>query len=117
MNHACSFLFGMLGSMVIVSIFYYLSPQPKKIAVVNITAIVKDFVSSESKQNIPADNLRKAVKQFGMTLEQTLKVVAKENNVILMPSEAVMSGSQDYTSIIKKKIQLNNKQNQANKDD
>lgn len=116
-NNAYSFLFGMLGSMVIFSIFYYLSVPPPRIAVVNITAIVKDFVNKESKQNKQQDVLTKDVKQFGLYLEKTLKMVAKNNNVILMPSEAIIAGSQDYTFIIKKKIQSVSQKYQDEKDD
>ena len=115
-NHAYSFLFGMLGSMVIFTIFYIYAPRHQNIAVVNVTAIVNDFIKNESKLNKSQEELTKETKQFGVTLEKTLKQFSKENNLLLMPSEAVFAGSQDYTSVIKNKIRIIQK-HQADKDE
>lgn len=104
-NHVYSFLFGMLGSMFIFTIFYMTVPKPQKIAIVNVTAIVNEFIKNESKQNTSQEDLTSETKQFGVTLEKVLKQFSKENNLILMPSEAVFAGSQDYTFVIKKKVQ------------
>src|SRR5437868_3450030 len=86
-NHAYSFLFGMLGSMLIFTIFYLYAPKQQKIAVVNVTAIVKDFIKKESTQNKSQEDIAKETKQFGVTLEKTLKQFSNENNLLLMPSE------------------------------
>lgn len=116
-NHAYSFLFGMLGSMLIFTMFYIYAPRPQKIAVVNVTAIVREFVQKETKLNKSQDDVTKETKQFGVTLEKTLKQFSKENNLLLMPSEAVFAGSQDYTFIIKNKIQSIIQKHQAENDD
>lgn len=116
-NHAYSFLSGMLGSMLIFTIFYLYAPKPQKIGVVNVTAIVKDFIKNESTQNKSQDEIAKETKQFGVTLEKTLKQFSSENNLVLMPSEAVFAGGQDYTSIIRSKTQSIVKSYQVEKDE
>lgn len=116
-NHAYSFLSGMLGSMLIFTIFYLYAPKPQKIGVVNVTAIVKDFIKKESTQNKSQDDIAKETKKFGVTLEKTLKQFSSENNLVLMPSEAVFAGAQDYTSIIRSKTQSIVKSYQVEKDD
>lgn len=116
-NHAYSFLFGMLGSMLIFTIFYLYAPKQQKIAVVNATAIVKDFIKNESAHNKSQEDIAKETKQFGVTLEKTLKQFSSENNLILMPSEAVFAGGQDYTSIIRNKTKTIIKNYQVEKDD
>lgn len=115
-NHAYSFLSGMLGSMLIFTIFYLYEPKPQKIGVVNVTAIVKDFIKKESTQNKSQDEIEKETKQFGVTLEKTLKQFSNENNLLLMPSEAVFAGSHDYTSNIRNKTLIMIKDYQAKKD-
>lgn len=117
MEYAYSFLFGMLGSMVIITIFNYLTPKPQKIAVVNTTAIVKEFVKREIEQNKSQDILTNETKKFGVSLEQASKEVADENNLILMPSEAIIAGSEDYTTAVKKRIKILIQKNQVEKDD
>jgi len=116
-NHAYSFLSGMLGSMLIFTIFYLYAPKPQKIGVVNVTTLVKNFIKKESTQNKSQDEIAKETKQFGVTLEKTLKQFSSENNLVLMPSEAVFAGGQDYTSIIKSKTQSIIKNYQVVKDD
>lgn len=101
-----SLLFGMLGSMIIFLAAYHFYNKSPQIATVNITALVNDFIKTESKQNKPQDVLTKEVKQFGITLEKTLKEVARDQHLLLMPSEAVIAGSIDYTPLIKNKMKL-----------
>lgn len=109
-HHLYSILFGMLGSMIILTVYVCVSPQPQKIGIVNITSIVNEFVRKESKEDKPQNVLTKEVKNFGIDLEKTLKRLSIENHVLLMPSEAVISGSQNYTDIVKNK--MNEKYNQ-----
>jgi hypothetical protein len=100
-NHVYSVLCGMLGSMIIFTAYYFVCQKPKEIAIVNITSIVNDYIKEESKLNKSQDDLTKEVKNFGRSLEKTLRKVSQDGNVILMPSEAVIAGSQDYTDLIK----------------
>lgn len=116
-EYAYSFLFGMLGSMFIITLFHCMSPSQQKIAVVNTTAIVKEFVKKQIEQNKSQDVLTNETKKFGVSLEQASKEVAEENHLILMPSEAIIAGSQDYTSEVKRRIKTLIRKNQVEKDD
>ncbi|MEO8402136.1 MAG: TrbI F-type domain-containing protein [Gammaproteobacteria bacterium] len=109
-NHIYSILFGMLGSMIILTVFVCVSPKPQKIGIVNITSIVNEFVRKESKEDKPQNVLTKEVKNFGIDLEKTLTKLSIEDHILLMPSEAVISGSQNYTDLVKNK--MNEKYNQ-----
>jgi len=101
---AHSFLFGMLGAMFVLGISYEIRPQPKQIATVNITKIIRQFTQSEVNKKISDGVLKSEIKVFGQQLEKTLSVFSEKNNAVLLPSEAVISGCTDYTDAINQKM-------------
>jgi hypothetical protein len=102
--YASSFLFGMLGALVIVIFMnFYISPVPS-IGTVNITSLVDSFIKQESQKNVSPDVLKQEVKSFGMMLEKELKKFSKKNHLVLLPVEAVIAGSHDYTNVIRNKM-------------
>lgn len=96
------FLCGMLGGIIILAFFHNYNSSP--IATVNITGLVDRFIKEESQKNLSPDKLKNEVSHFGNQLEQVLKVHAKDTHKILLPSEAVITGSDDDTAIISQKI-------------
>lgn len=102
---ANSFLFGMLGAATVLMINHYIILPPNKIVTVNISGIVDNFIKQESKKNLDADIVKKEVSSFGKNLETKLSEFSKKNHFILLPSEAVITGANDYTNVINKSIQ------------
>lgn len=104
MIYGSSFLFGMLGTLIIMIINHFVvSPKPT-IGTVNITGLVDRFIKAETAKNLSPDILKQEVKAFGQNLERELKVFSTKNHIVLLPAEAVIAGSQDYTAIIKERL-------------
>lgn len=102
--YASSFLFGMLGALIIFMFMnFYISPTPS-IGTVNITSLVDRFIKQESQKNLSPDVLKQEVKTFGMTLEKALQIFSKQNHLVLLPAEAVIAGSHDYTALIRQRL-------------
>lgn len=100
-----SFLFGMLGALIIFMIIHLYKNQDIQVGTVNITGMVDRFIKQEAQKNIQPDILKKEVKQYGVHLNKELQSFSKEKNLVLFPSEAVIAGSRDYTSIINQRMQ------------
>ncbi len=80
-------------------------PVKNQLAIVDITSIIHQFVKVESAQsNSPAQH-QERIHAFSVRLESTLQTVAKENHVILVPKEAVISGGIDLTSEVSKHLE------------
>ena len=75
------------------------------IATVDITGIVQQFVQSQAKLNLPANQMQQRVNIFGHQLEIILQDIAKTKHVILMPQEAVIAGSVDITPLVRHRLQ------------
>ncbi len=99
-----SFLFGMLGAITIVIIAQLMHTSEPMIATVHITQLVDQFIKEERQKNIPQSLLEKEIKQFGNKLEATLKKVAKENNLVIFPKEAVITTVPDVTDRIRESV-------------
>lgn len=99
-NHVYSFLFGMLGAMLIVLIANTIHPNQKEIATVNIHQIIRQFSQTEAKKDIAEEALRNETRTFSKNIEETLKEFWRKHNLILVPTEAVIAGCHDYTAVI-----------------
>lgn len=99
-----SFLFGMLGALIIFIMVHLLEKPSVQFGTINITGLVNYFVKQESNKNISPDQLKTEVKQFGNVLEKEIALFSKEKGVVLMISEAVASGAPDYTRVIYERI-------------
>lgn len=104
LQHCYSFLFGMLGCLIVFIAAHLFNPTTSTIGTVNITGIINHFIKQESNKNLSPDVLKQEVSEFGNKLEATLHQLAKEKHITLFPSEAVISGSQDYTGVVNQKM-------------
>lgn len=94
-----AFLCGMLGCLLVLFITSSIRPTAR-VATVNITVLVDQFIKNTSQKGLPDTELQNEVKQFGMKLDQTIKKLSQENNLVILPKEAVVSGATDYTKVI-----------------
>lgn len=109
---ASELLASIVGAAIVLMAMHFVEPSPKKIATVNITGIVNQFVQSQAKRNLPPKELQQHVNAFGQELQATLNIIAQKHNVTLLVQEAVVAGAQDLTPIVKQ--QLANMQDQQN---
>lgn len=95
---------GMLGAVMVLIAVHFTEPHPRTIATVDITGIVNQFVKAQVKQNLPTKELQQRVNQFGHQLQITLNNIAQKRHVVLLVQEAVVSGAQDLTPIVKQQL-------------
>ena len=105
LNYLTSFLCGMLGAIVIFIIIHTFGTNTVPVAIVNITGMVDEFIKQEANKNVQPDDLKKEVRQFGINLNKELQSFSREKHIVLMPSEAVIAGSHDYTLYIYQRMQ------------
>lgn len=111
-----SYLAGLLGALTVFAVMHWIDAKPYKIGTVNITRMVDRFVKEESAKNISPDLIKNDVKVFGDALDTELKRVSEEYRLILLPSEAVISGSKDYTAMVRARISNNKHRDLTNAD-
>lgn len=94
---------GALGAVLVMLILHLYEPvQKPRIGTVNITGIVDQFIKLQTKQNLPADETKKRVQEFGVVLEKIMHDLSAKQHVVLMPAEAVIVGATDYTPVVQK---------------
>lgn len=99
-----SFLF--LGVTLAFILPLYLKPTPPRIATVNVSGLVTQFVKTELRAKKSNRDMAADVKHFGETLETTLNHLAKTQHQVILPREAVMAGSDDETQQVAKALGL-----------
>lgn len=105
LNKSQTFLSGMLGALIVLFIMEWVTPEQKMLATVDITRLTQNFIKKEQEKNISQEIIKQEAILFGTQLEKSLKLFAEKHHLILLPREAVMAGSQDYTSVIAKAME------------
>lgn len=105
-NIVSQVVFGCIGALMIQ---LYFMPPHQQLATVNITGMVKAFVKTTAIQHLPVSQMKTTVKAFSNTLNEVLTQVAAEKQLILVPSEVVIAGSEDVTSLVQQKLQQRGK--------
>jgi type-F conjugative transfer system protein TrbI len=111
MRNAFCFMYGGLGCLIVVLGSYFLFPQSKVLGTVNVTSLVKQYINNENAKNLSEAYLKKEVKIFGNELDTKLQQFAKQHHMILILSDAVITGAPDYTDNINKQMHSNRGQN------
>jgi uncharacterized membrane protein len=107
-HYSYSFLFGLIAAMAVFLISQQLQIKPKHIATVNITTIIKQYTQAEDKKKLSDTQLKNETNRFGKQLEATLKQLSRDRQLVLLPSEAVIAGCEDYTQLVITLMQENN---------
>lgn len=95
-----------LISLLMVFMFTHYHPVNTPLATVDITGIINQFVKTESAQSDSPTQHQKRIHAFSAQLEATLQTVAHEKHVILVPKEAVITGSLDFTTEVAERLSL-----------
>ena len=75
------------------------------IATVHLTTLIQQQVKRLARTNMPQAEIKKRLILFANTLDKTIKQMAKEHNMIIMPSEAVIAGAEDVTPELAKRLE------------
>ncbi|HAT8125974.1 TPA: hypothetical protein JA337_03590 [Legionella pneumophila] len=103
-----SLLTALITSVLVNGIFYSALRRPD-IATVDIVSITSQFIKEEAQKN--HSNLEKeaAIKAFSHHLEAALQDLSQSKSLVLLPKEAVIKGSTDYTATLMTMIKLEHK--------
>ena len=70
------------------------------IATVDILSITSQFIKEEAKKNHSNSEKEIAIKAFSHRLETALEELSQSKSLVLLPKEAVIKGSADYTALL-----------------
>lgn len=90
----------LVTSLVTYTSFNQITAHPK-IATVDVLTITSSFIKEEAQKNHNAAEKEVAIKAFSHNLEGALQRLANSKNLVLLPREAVIKGSPDYTDTLK----------------
>lgn len=106
MYHSLACLCGLLGALCCLVIDHLCYP-PTRLATVDMTGLIRGFVKNEAALPISAEQHREQVQTFSQQLEAVLENIAREQQVILVPKEAVIAGQvPDMTATVAGRITL-----------
>lgn len=97
-------LYGMIGAVIVLGVAHWINPPAKPVAVVNLTGLVNGYIKEMAKMHLPKNIEKRQVKLFASQLEISIKQMSQKKNVVIMPAEAVIAGSQNLTSELLKNI-------------
>jgi type-F conjugative transfer system protein TrbI len=98
-------LLGALGAVIVMLLFHLIEPHPKpRIGTVNVTALIDGFVKAQVRQKLSPTEQQERVQAFGQRLEKNLAKISAKYHVVLMPSEAVIAGSIDFTPQLQQRL-------------
>ena len=93
----------MMMGVILIAIAYC-SRQTMVIATVNITGMVNSFVMETAQQKLTMEQKQQKVNQFGQLMQHVMTDMAKRQHIVIMPSEAVIAGSIDFTQEVMAEI-------------
>lgn len=99
---ACQLFFGMVGALFIHLILIH--QAPRTIATVNIIGLEDSFIRETSNLHLNPAEMDKKVMSFANALNKTVVDIAKQKKVVLLPSEAVIAGSPDFTEEVANQV-------------
>lgn len=105
MNKLLSTLRFMVIPLLLLQGIFFWYAKPKQIGTVDIVAITSEFVRNEAKNHHSKHEKEVAIKSFSHRLETALSELSRSQSLILVPKEAVIKGSQDYTQTVLSMIQ------------
>lgn len=83
---------------------YVIGNATTRIAVVNVRSLVDQEVAKLAQSALTTVQREQAVSQWAKVLDQTIQLVATQNHLILLPSEAVIAGAEDKTARVQQAL-------------
>lgn len=94
---------GTLCAILLLWTVHTLTKQPR-IAIINITGIVNQFAKAEGETKRPSEQVKQRAHAFGTKLEKTVRDIARQENLVVFPSEALLHGGIDITEKVKNRL-------------
>lgn len=96
-----SLITGMIGAIIVQIVFV---KHSLPIATINITGMVQSYVQETAKQNISMQEKQDRINRFAALLTKSTEQLARDNSIVILPSEAVIAGSSDLTKQTKEMV-------------
>ncbi|MBS0636996.1 MAG: TrbI F-type domain-containing protein [Verrucomicrobia bacterium] len=96
-NYTCIITGVLLASLVGNCILSYRISTQIRFAKVDAVYLMQNLVKEISTQNLSSDDLKVHTKKELAKLDQLLEKIAKQENLVLLPSKAVIAGAIDIT--------------------
>lgn len=93
----------LLLMLLVLSGYHYQYATPK-IVQVDINQIIETKIKALSKNDLSEAENKQAIQRFGKKLEEAISQIAAADNLIILPSQAVISGSHDLTQTIQRRL-------------
>lgn len=77
-------IFSTLINVIILNLFY----RPKKVATIDVQSIKNEYVQNIANREYSAKDIDKFITKINFTIDK----IAKDNNLIIVPKQAVFSG-------------------------
>lgn len=92
-------LAALITTLFINGVLYWSTKHPD-IATVDIVSITSQFIKEEAQKNHSNREKELAIKAFSHRLETALQDLSQSKSLVLLPREAVIKGSTDYTATL-----------------
>ena len=96
-------LIAMVVSIVMLVFHHHLHREPQ-IVTVDIVGLTQETLKKLSNSALEPEKSQNLIKNYVLNLEKTLKTLAQENHLIILPKEAVIEGSEDITKLVESLI-------------
>lgn len=86
------------------SVYLFMVSNNKKIVSFNMKETVNLLIDELKEENLNEDQIKVVTQNFNLSLDEAIKKYSQKNNVIILVSPAVVSGSDDVTLDIQNMI-------------
>jgi len=104
-NFFSQFLIGVVVCGMMVGLYHHLNP-PLDVATVDIVKLSKHAVEHIAGLSLDEEASREALQHVVEKLESTLKAISIDNNTLILPVEAVITGAEDITDLVQSILEL-----------
>ena len=96
-NYTCIITGVLLASLIGNGVLSYRALTPTRFAKVDTEYLIQNLVKEITAQNLSTEELKIHTKKQLAQLDQLLEQIAKQENLVLLPSKAVIAGAIDVT--------------------
>lgn len=83
---------------------YIAKVSQDKIVTIDVSPILSSFIEGQKNTRLSSDEIDESTLKFAERLEKVIKNKAKEQGLIIVPKQAVIAGSRDYTKVIQDEV-------------
>lgn len=107
MKAVTQLLLSITAAILVVGLYHFcFAQQVPQLVTVNVNRLVDEKIQQLAVSGKSEAENKEAIAEFGKKMEREIKFLAERNHLILLPSAAVLSGSEDMTDTLRKGLVL-----------